>query len=234
MKRLLVFIVLAFACAATAAAQSNRSSWGVTGSIVPTWTVPPSVKVLFDADAIDIDGSEFRIGVVRGRELGGDWGVTYIRKTVKGGSFVEQGTGTLCAGVNNTNCLPVGSRYVMQDVALTGLEIHKFVPFVTIKRRAQIGMNFAGGVAWSKGQIVGTINDVDWSATPPVGIQRTEQVSFNDLLVEGRLKAIPLAKIEVAAGAIVAPGLKVRFSGGFNFPGYHVGSVTFVYLFGSR
>jgi hypothetical protein len=44
----------------------------------------------------------------------------------------------------------------------------------------------------------------------------------------------PLAKFELTVAGIVAPGLKVRASRGFNFPGYQVGSISLVYLFGAR
>jgi hypothetical protein len=48
------------------------------------------------------------------------------------------------------------------------------------------------------------------------------------------VRPVPLGRIEVAVGGIVAPGIKIRVSGGLNFPGYHVASVTVVYLLGRR
>jgi hypothetical protein len=41
---------------------------------------------------------------------------------------------------------------------------------------------------------------------------------------------VPLLRLELAAAAIVVPGLKVRASGGFAMPGYHRFGLTFVYL----
>ena len=48
------------------------------------------------------------------------------------------------------------------------------------------------------------------------------------------MKWLPLVKAEVAAGAILAPGLKVRFSGGVNMPSYITFRISGVYLFGAR
>jgi hypothetical protein len=45
-------------------------------------------------------------------------------------------------------------------------------------------------------------------------------------------RPFPLGKVEAAVAVIVAPGLKVRASGGFNFPGKAVFRLTGVYLFG--
>ncbi len=61
-------------------AQSDRSVWGVSGSFAPKWTTPSEMAILFDTDTAAITGSEFRAGVVRGRPLGGDWGVSFVRK----------------------------------------------------------------------------------------------------------------------------------------------------------
>ena len=41
-------------------------------------------------------------------------------------------------------------------------------------------------------------------------------------------------KVEIAVAAIVVPGLKIRASGGFDFPGYTVFSLTGVILFGAK
>jgi hypothetical protein len=48
------------------------------------------------------------------------------------------------------------------------------------------------------------------------------------------LEFVPLGRIEIAAAAILTPGLKVRVSGGFSFPATQVFSITVNYLFGSQ
>ena len=54
------------------------------------------------------------------------------------------------------------------------------------------------------------------------------------LMLIGETDYLPLGKIELAVGAIVAPGLKIRVSGGFNMPGVPAIGGTVVYLFGAR
>ncbi|MGE5357730.1 MAG: hypothetical protein ACM3NQ_01845 [Bacteroidales bacterium] len=229
-----IFILL-LTFAATAAAQADsRSYWGVTGSFVPTWKVQSNVTYLYgDADALNISGGEFTVGVARGKTYGGDWGVTYLHRTFKQGSYIDQGVGTTCV---NNDCIELGTRYMLDTVTLNGIEGHKFVNFVTIKKRAQIGMIFGGGVAWESGVMEGTYTRMSgW--TPNGGIvveQGTEQAKYTDVFLSGTLSVVPLGQVEVAANVILAPGLKVRFSGGLNFPGYQVARISAVYLIGAR
>jgi hypothetical protein len=124
-------------------------------------------------------------------------------------------------------------------VALSGVELHKYVPFTTIAKRLQIGMNFAGGVAQFVGDVLeesfypvvtdasGRILRVDGAMPPTVA-----SVPAKDIFItEG---AVPLAKVEISVAAILAPGLKVRAGGGINFPGYQHFGVSFSYLFNTR
>ncbi|HET9372079.1 MAG TPA: hypothetical protein VFO19_17585, partial [Vicinamibacterales bacterium] len=90
-----VAIALIAALPAPAQAQSDRPRWGLTASFVPKWESAPELAALFyGVDDMDAEGSEFRIGAVRGRQHGGDWSVTFVRNTVKTGSvFDDTGTG---------------------------------------------------------------------------------------------------------------------------------------------
>jgi hypothetical protein len=45
---------------------------------------------------------------------------------------------------------------------------------------------------------------------------------------------MPLGRIELAVAVILGPDLKVRASGGFDFPGYNIVNFGLVYLFGAR
>jgi hypothetical protein len=146
-------------------AQTDRSRWGVSGSFVPTWQVPREGKVLFDANEIVVEGSEFRVGFVRGRDFGGDWGVSFLRETVNDGSRVC-GPRESCFGT--FGCGLVATQYVFDDVTLTGIEVHKFLAFVTIARRVQIGMPFAGGVGGSRDAQTSTASTCSLP-TRPVG-----------------------------------------------------------------
>jgi hypothetical protein len=51
---------------------------------------------------------------------------------------------------------------------------------------------------------------------------------------EADITTIPLGNVEAAVAVLIAPGLKVRVSSGFNFPNSQVFSVTANYLIGSR
>jgi hypothetical protein len=51
---------------AAAQNQDQESRWGVTGSVIPFWKVPPSWKFNIPEDEIDLHGSEFTVGFVRG------------------------------------------------------------------------------------------------------------------------------------------------------------------------
>lgn len=233
---MLVAIFLPGICAAQTPAQTDRSRWGVSASFTPNWRVPEDVgKNLFEEAPIDISGSEFKIGVVRGRDFGGDWGVSFVRRTVKDGSTL---------GTSSENCFGIfgcglqGRTYVYRDVRLTGVEVHKFVPFVTIKQRAQIGMNFAGGV----GRFEGTADEYRYNPFVTDSRGRILSATNRQPVVIAGIEAkslfivqpVPLGKVEISVAGIVAPGFKVRVSGGFSFPSYPAVNVTGIYLIGRR
>jgi hypothetical protein len=213
------FLVLAL-LPATAAAQISRSYWGVSGGFIPDWKVPSSFEFFFDADEVDVSGSEFHIGVVRGRMAGGDWGVSFVRKRLSDGLRVGRNIGSECAFC--------GTFLTTTDTKLNGVEVHKFVPFGTIKDRVQIGMNFSGGV----GTLKGTVNQ------QVIGLNGTtnETVEAKTLFMPGgtEFDVMPLGKVELAVAGILGPDLKIRVSGGFNMPGYSKFHLTVVYLIGAR
>lgn len=230
-----VFAVCVF-FAGVGIASAQESSWGVSGSYVPSWKVPgdnPVFKAVFNADAVNISGSEFRVGFVRGRMHGGDWGVSFVRRTLKDGS-------TLSSDLYNDPAMPSvqqGETTTLRNVELTGVEVHKFSPFGTIANRVQIGLLFGGGIASSKGEL--DTRSV-WLDQTFVGnrlvytpVETRETVSAEELVYPGN-GLVPLGRLELAVAGIVAPGLKVRASGGLAFPGTHTFSITGVYLFGAR
>ena len=233
-----VFLVGPAAFAQTSSVAADKQShWGVTGTFVPTWKVPKEFKIIFDADKANIEGSEFEVGFVRGRDLGGDWGLSFVKKNFKVGSVVERGfTELQCFGQDG--CIQSGTRYTTRDVSLMGLEIHKFVVFGTISRRVQIGMNFAGGVASVKGQAEKYEAYPQWFISGPRGYTISQGSQRSD--AEGRelfvsdLKTVPLLKVQLGVTGILMPGLKVKVLGGLNFPGYSIIGVSAVYLFGAR
>ena len=227
--------VLALA-SAPAYAQSSESHWGLSGSVTPTWRVPSAAEDLIDR-TIDVSGSAFEVGLIRGRDGGGDWGLSFVRKRVADDSSVtEPGSACYAVGVNSA-CAPA-VVYAPRAMTVLGAEIHKYVPFFTIKRRVQLGMNLAAGA----GRIGGRADRTDWSLVStfdPASRQSvstfTPRVSSTPAedMVDG-YRIVPLAKVEVAAALLLFPGFKVRASGGIDSPGTRTVGLTATYLFGAR
>lgn len=207
----------------TARAQSE-SHWLASGTLVPAWSVPSGAGSIIERSAVDISGKELRIGIGRGRRDSGDWGVSFVRKTVEDGSRFEV-TEENCFG---GQCLDESTSYVTGGVAATGLEIHKMWHFATIKDRMQIGMDFGGGVARLSGSVIETTRDIGFGANGARVLTSTTTIE------PVSLEWAPLARIELALTGIVSNAFKVRVSGGVNLPGAPALSVTALYLFGSE
>ena len=196
-----------------AAAQIDDTSWGITGGVSPQWAVPGDwLAGLFDAKTIDVKGPEFRLGIVRGTTLGGEWGVSLVHKRLSKQSTVA---------VEGSNDL---LTVVASDAEMLGVEAHRFFPFARV-HKVQVGVNLGGGIAQLRGFVSGTY----------VGTTSTNfTLPFPDALaVTGRqIDWIPDGRAELAAATLVGERLKVRVSGGFNMPGFQVVSLSFSYLLG--
>lgn len=233
-----VFVLLQLVVIHQASAQTPEL-WGITGTFVPNWAAMDDLKILYkDAQSMDYGGSEFRFGLLRGKELGGDWSVTYLQRTVREGSTIDSSeTSTGPSG----EPVRYGSVYTVEQnspVKIRGIEGQKFSPLATIRNRAQIGMVFGGGIGWYQGTMTARNYDVDFTNGPPptyqpIFIQKetVTQVEAKDIFA---LSFVPLARIELAGTALLAPGLKLRVSGGFSFPNTQVFSLTVNYLFGAK
>ena len=79
LKRTIFVVVILLLVASPTLAQDH---WGVSFAVTPSWQSGPGVKQLFTADQIDMQGSEFRFGFVRGQELSSEWGVSFVRTTI--------------------------------------------------------------------------------------------------------------------------------------------------------
>lgn len=234
MRRILwtgaVFLVMS-----GAASAQQQSSWGLSGVLAPSWKVPADneiFKLLFEADELNVGGSEFRIGFVRGRMLGGDWGVSYVRRKIDDGSTIATSYGD-----EPEVGFHIGEFTTTRDVVIDGVEVHKFTPFATIKRRVQIGLLFGGGVGTAKGTLDTRIVDANFQF---VGgrqmispVESLEVREAKELILPGN-GIVPLGRLELAVAGLVTPGLKVRASGGLSFPGMHSFSISAVYLFGAQ
>lgn len=194
-----------------AGAQSRRSQWGLLLGVTPSWKTPEAARTslenLWGGTEMDFSGTALRVGLVRGSELGGDAGLSFVRRPfADGASLVAED----------------GNRYATYGVVLNGIEIHKFSPFGTIRERIQIGLDFGAGVGFFDGAVAGTA---------PEGAPVEDPVLEDALAFRGS-RFIPLARMEFAVAVLVLPGLKLRARSGASFPGVALFAVTATWLFG--
>ena len=143
----LVFTLVLAGLAHEAGAQDRRAHWGVSAGLAPRWTASSAwVERIYGADTIDWAGSDLRVGVVRGSDLGGDWGISFVRRSFDDGGLYDD-------------------TYVTNGVTATGVEFHRFAPFGTIRDRVQIGLEVASGVV----MLDGTANLVDAESGDVIG-----------------------------------------------------------------
>jgi hypothetical protein len=194
-------------------AQIDDTSWGITGGVSPRWSMPGTLLAdLFNATALDVKGPEFRVGVIRGTTLGGEWGISLIHKRLSKESTIEvEGSRDLLT-------------VVADDAELIGVEVHRFFPFARTGR-VQIGANLGGGIAQLRGFVSGVhLGTTSTSFTVPFP---------EAFVVTGReIDWLPVGRAEIGAATLIGERLKVRISGGFNMPGFQVVSLSFSYLLG--
>jgi hypothetical protein len=215
-------VILAGVMPAPAQAQlSTNSHWGVQFSVTPAWKSLDQLKELFIEEEGTLEGKEFTIGIARGSMSGGDWSVSYVHKPLKDARFVE--TEQFC---DFGPCFTSTSTIEFQDVLLKGVEFVWSKPFVTFSNRVQVGINVGGGAGWVHGNILET-HEFIAPPSPP------QQDSFTSPAKDTLWPIYPLGKVEAMGNFIVAPGLKIKVSGGFNFPAasFRIGAV---YLIGSN
>ena len=229
-----VFLAAVFLlCLPAVGFAQDASHWGIVGSVTPQWTVPSQLEKLFDG-TVDLKGTDVSIGIARGRSRSGDWGASFIHKKFKDGSRVEK----IDQKCNFSNgCFLDGESFTTQGVAINGLEVHKFIPFVRIHERVQIGMNVAGGF----GTFSGTLDDHEYKAEPvsfnqsgpPTGRQ-TETHTTKPARELIDIPAFPIFKLQASVAVIASPAFKLRFQGGIDLPGYEIISITAVYFIGVK
>jgi hypothetical protein len=236
----------------SANASFAQSHWGVSVSASPEWTITQRFRDLLgdEDETVNIEGSEFAIGLVRGSTLGGDVSFNYVRKPWKDGlGFASDSTECFNPDPNQPEiCLRNLEQNLFESVMLNGFEVDWFYAprFGRIKNRVQIGLNVGGGI----GKFKGTIHKVEdrqepvFIPGPPptrdnpnpgrgtvriVDVHEEERNPVEDEL----LSVFPMAKIELMGTFIAVPAVKIKVAGGFNFPGTGF-RVLGVYLFGAR
>jgi hypothetical protein len=120
---------------------------------------------------------------------------------------------------------------------MTGVEAHVFMPFATIRERVQIGATFAGGVARMDGTSDRFIEHLVVNGGSVTVVTDTAgsgpfQQSLQDLPQDWDV--VPIGRVELGVGFLLRPGVKLRATGGVNFPGYHKLGLHLQYLFGAN
>jgi hypothetical protein len=243
MKVIGAALVASLALAGTASAQhknypplaKERSSWGVQADFTPRSELSTLMERFIEKDT-DIKTQDFRIGIVRGSATGGDWGVSYYQTALDKASYIDDtGPYRFCMGANCGE-VTAGDRYVLNNVTLKGVEVHKYMPFVTINDRVQIGMNIAGGASWVHGtaekhrfqqQVTIRPTSFDIKVNEFVSDVPAREV-FKDQV---GLDILPNGRLEGVLGVIVGDHMKVKVGGGLNFPWQHIVTVGATYLF---
>ena len=214
-------------------AAAQESHWGVTASFVPQWKPIRELWEQLWEDEFDADGTEFRIGIVRGSDLGGDWSVSFLKNKI---STEREFDDTF---VDDFFDPPVrfGSVYFLpENPEVIGIKYEKFTPFVTFQDRVQIGLTYGGGYGVLRGTLDERVFDAEFGFDPNTfenTATQTETLIQQEVKDFYKLEFVPIGSVEAAAAFILAPGLKVRVTGGFNFPHTQVISFTVNYLIGS-
>ena len=225
-----LFISAVGAAPARAQKQEESSHWGVGFSYSPTWQANKEFQNIFIIESDDrLEATEWAIGVSRGKLRGGHWTVSYLSKPFKNKTITESET-----FVDGNFSSESTTSTTFTDLRYKGVEALKYLAFVTIKRRVQVGMNVGGGIATVEGTVTEVFDEVNrfTQQNGQVQVQTNHEestVPANEYLYQYQ----PLFKVEVQSAIIVAPGLKVTVAWGLNNPGtgFRIGGV---YLFGAK
>jgi len=233
-----VVIVLLVAAPRAAAQAQSDSRWGVQVSFTPSWKGNDSLSsgLQWAPEGIRHEGSDVLVGVLRGSSRGGDWGVSYVRKTIKDSTITDTQTNTFCP--NPTTCVVAVDEFTedIRNVKVDGVEVHFFVPFVRFADRVQLGANVGGGVGFSSGSVTSTqrLTTTTTTTGQPPRVDTTVFTDVEDAAGDVIGETVVLVKAEVHAAILVAPGLKIRVAAGLNAPSVAAFRVGVSYLFGAR
>ena len=226
-----------------------RFHWGVIGSFIPHWSIPGNMGNLFfenQWNSPKMSGRDIRIGVVRGRQLGFEMGVSFVRKTVTSVDIrdADEEFAALSGSVSSTALEPVahdGRRRAPGDP----VRAHRRTGTARVPRRRRSGLDSRDAdPGANRGTAVlcepGLHRRVDHTARDR-RLRWTEQSarSGHDFgIAESPLYAVSptdkfwmLLRAQLAADFLLAPPLKVRLAAGFHFPGTQALGVDVVYLF---
>lgn len=239
--------------------------WGVELSITPKWFTPDGGSWSQDlycgllipagrfsnCEEVSLGGSDFRVGFLRGRSRGGDWGVAYVRRRFSDDAAVRAGlscpaeslrpylTGGGFSFPSGPSCGALfsgpdsGYYFQFTNVTLSGPEFHWSIPITTIANRVQLGFTAAGGIGSLKGFADGFSTTGEQSGVnlgSPFPTVRAVRVDIDGLLSKTQF----MARTDFDVAVRVAPGVKVRASAGLDMQGAHIGGISLLYFFGDE
>jgi len=223
---------------------NKQSHWGVSASFTPKWKMWDKIteKIADPGQTWTVEGKQFTIGAVHGRSQGGDFGVDYTVQPVKNGSKVESSE-QQCTGSNTNNttppCFTLHSKDVTDNIKMAGVKVHFFIPFVTIKKRVQVGINIGAGAAFQlTGNVIETEDNLTFVPNTPPQPGGTNKITtttstkqFKDVF---ELPIIPLFDVDIAVAFIISPAIKVRYQAGVGIPGQKNFQILGYFLFGAH
>ena len=238
----------------------RRNYWGVLAGATPQWWTPDKWGPMFEPDVPTIvEGREFRIGLTRGRPLGYEFGVSFVLKSMTEFSFERQGTGLFPPGSFNDFQTALITLSQIDPVQIPGAEFHSFIPIGRFGPRVQIGgLLGIGGAHVPDDPILKRVEGPPFVATATSTVPLPTLPAGGGFVLDDAGVAIPvppgqtgatvtanartisplgsfmfLARAQIAADVLLAAPFKLRFSGGFNYPGAQLFGVEMVYLFGT-
>jgi len=238
--RIALLMTVVCAVATPAVAQPHVTHWGMTGTFTPRWTSPDTFDDLYEFTPSDVKGWDFRVGIVRGKMAGGEWGVSLIHKRISNDSTM----GDFTERCELQECYPEGDTYTFSDASWTGAMVHVFLPFATIHRTVQFGVSLGAGAAGVSGDATVESRRLSYTALSErfvrfhrdangqvIAEETTSTIPAKDLV---KNNPMPLVDAQLSVSANVAPGVKLRASGGLSLPGFQPVSISLVYLFGPK
>jgi len=244
----------------------RRSFWGVLGGVTPAWWTPHRWGEFFQDlvgdSPVTMEGRDVRIGITRGRPLGYEFGVSYVRKSLTRFSFMREGEPFSIA----TPTFPesVRSRITLMQidtVQMPGADFHAFIPIDRIGSRVQLGALLGIGLARVPDTPINKhVEGPPFFSSPPTSIDVALPAlpANGGFVVDENGQALPvppgqtgvdvvarapdisplntnflLGRAQIAADVLVARSFKLRVSAGFNYPGMQLFGIEAVYLFGT-
>lgn len=127
----------------------QRPRWGVRAGFTPLWSTPSSWSTVLLQTNYDpvLNGRDLRVGIVRGRPLGFEFGLSFVRKTIKKDLIFVRDVYAASGTPPNFTYTPVPNvTYTgIDDILFNGVDFHVLIPAARLGRRAQIGVLLGAG-----------------------------------------------------------------------------------------